>query len=135
MGTFGTGPFDNDRALELIEDLASRPVAERGAALGELLGFVLGNPQLLGHKFFPHEVVAASALVAAGLPEGADVRAGLALVAPGTALPADTAELAPAALAALASYAGSWNAGWATAAEARAARRTVDRLAEILRTS
>lgn len=132
MAMFGTGPFDSDGALDLIEDLADWPAAERADMLGELLGFALGNPTLCGSEFFPHEIVAATALVAAGLPDGADVRSGLASVAPSTVVPAADAVLAQVALAALASVADAWGACWTTAAEMRAARRTVERLAQIL---
>src|SRR5262249_57062457 len=61
MGTFGTGPFDNDGALDLLDELASQPADRRRGLLERLLFGVQDRPDLLGWKFFPDEVVAAAA--------------------------------------------------------------------------
>ena len=70
MGTFGTGPFSSDGAMGFLEELAERPPERRGAALARMFHFVKDNPELLWREFFPDEVVAAAAVVAATLPGG-----------------------------------------------------------------
>jgi Domain of unknown function (DUF4259) len=74
MGTFGTGPFDNDGALDLLDELASQPAYQRREVLERIFFRVRDRPDLLGWKFFPDEVVAAAAAVAASLPGGEGIR-------------------------------------------------------------
>jgi alpha-glucosidase len=38
MGTFGTGPFSSDGAMDLLEELAGRPPEQRAGALERLFG-------------------------------------------------------------------------------------------------
>src|ERR1700754_3904327 len=70
VGTFGTGPFSSDGALDFLEELAERPPEEHLDALGHMFTYVLANRGLLWRGVFPDQVVAAVALVAAGLPGG-----------------------------------------------------------------
>src|SRR5215472_15943175 len=118
MGTFGTGPFDNDGALDLLDELASQPADQRRERLERLLFRVQDRPDLLGWKFFPDEVVAAAAVVAAGLPGGEGIRLDLAdrgYEADTILPPASDAELNASAAAALqlaAGRDGPWHEGW-----------------------
>ena len=137
MGTFGTGPFDNDGALDLLDELASQPADQRRGLLERLLFRVQDRPDLLGWKFFPDEVVAAAAVVAASLPDGEGVRQMLAdhgYDAGAILLPAADPELNASALEALLLVAGRdgpWHAGWSDPETAAQARQTTDQLAAI----
>jgi hypothetical protein len=64
MGTFGTGPFGSDGALDLLDQLADQPVGQRSVIFFRIRDL----PDPLGWKFFPDEIVAAAAVVAASLP-------------------------------------------------------------------
>lgn len=70
LGTFGTGPFGNDGALDFLDELAGQPAGEHREVLERMFFRVRSRPDLLGWKFFPDEVVAAAAVVAASLPGG-----------------------------------------------------------------
>jgi alpha-glucosidase len=149
MGTFGTGPFDSDGAADFLADLAGRPASERHPALARLFSLVRSSPDLLWREFFPDEVVAAAAVVAASLPGGERLRQalaeeGLAAPAPELAHPELAApelahpELAGPALAALevvAAPGGPWHQGWTTPVDASDAVRTVEELVALLRTA
>jgi hypothetical protein len=140
MGTFGTGPFSSDGAMDFLEELAERPPERRGPALARMFLFVKDNPELLWREFFPDEVVAAAAVVAATLPGGqqfderlealvehdlvSDVR--LAMPAP------DLASAALHALTFVAGPGGPWLQGWTSDADAAEARETVAALSQVL---
>jgi len=137
MGTFGTGPFDNDGALDLLDSLKGRPADQRRDVLERIFSRVRDRPGLLGWKFFPDEIVAAAAVVAASLPGGDAVRRDLAdrgYEADQIVLPAPDGELNAAAAAALqlaAGRDGPWHEGWTDSEDAARARRTTDQLATI----
>jgi alpha-glucosidase len=139
MGTFGTGPFGSDGALDLLDELASQPADQRRAALQRLFSQVRDHPHLLGREFFPDEVVAAAAVVAAGLAGGEDIRRDLDHWAPeisATLVQGPDAELTASALEALLVAAGPdgpWHHGWVDPGWAAEARQTTDRLEAILR--
>jgi hypothetical protein len=137
MGTFGTGPFDNDGALDLLDELASQPADQRREVLERIFFRVRDRPDLLGRKFFPDEVVAAAAVVAANLPGGEGIRQDLAdkgYDVDAVLLPAADPELNDSALEALLFAAGPdgpWHAGWTEPENAAQARHTTDHLAAI----
>src|SRR5262249_331750 len=137
MGTFGTGPFSNDGALDLVDSLKGRHADQRHDVLERIFSRVCDRPDLLGWKFFPDEIVAAAAVVAAGLPGGDAVRQELAdrgYEAAAILLPAPDGELSAAAAAALqlaAGQDGPWHDGWNDPEDAARARRTTDQLAAI----
>jgi hypothetical protein len=140
MGTFGTGPFSSDGAMDFLEELAERPAEQRAAALEHIFTFVKEKPELLWRKFFPDEVVAAAAVVAASLPAGQQFDQELeALVeddlASDVRLAAPAPDLASAALQALTFVAGpggSWHQGWTNDTDAAEARETVAALSQVL---
>ncbi|GGU52673.1 DUF4259 domain-containing protein [Lentzea flava] len=137
MGTFGAGPFDSDGAQDLLDSLAARPADQRGAVLAALLAQPVADPGCVGSEVFADEVVAAVAVIAAGLPQ---VAAGEpwwrdVIEAAGPAAPAtDRPRLVELASAALPIVVEPWERGWVSEDDAMAARETVRRLSEALRT-
>ena len=136
MGTWGPGAFDNDDVLDLLDALSGQDTAARRQVLEQIFREAREHPENLNFTLGAAEVVAAAAVVAAGLPAGGAV-AGItrhdydvtALVIPGS-----DPELAGAALAALLIAAGHDGArhrdrtGPRTAPQAR---RTTDQLASV----
>lgn len=138
MGTWGTGPFSNDGALDLLDMLVTQPAGQRRETLERIFFRVMDRPDLLGRKFFPDEIVAAAAVAAAGLPGGEGVRQDLAdhgYDADAILVPAPDPGLSHSALEALLAAAGRdgpWHHGWTDPEDAAQARQTTDRLAAIL---
>ena len=117
VGTWGPGAFDNDDALDLLDALSGQGTAARRQVLEQIFREAREHPENLNFTLGAAEVVAAAAVVAAGLPAGGAVAQEItghdydvtALVIPGS----DT-ELAGAALAALliaAGHDGAWAPG------------------------
>lgn len=48
MGTFGTGPFSSDGAMDFLEELAGRPAERRGSALARMFLLVKDKPAAIG---------------------------------------------------------------------------------------
>jgi len=138
IGTWGTGPFSSDGALDLLDELAGQPASQRREALERIFFRVRDRPDLLGRKFFPDEIVAAAAVVAASLPGGEGFRRDLAdqgYDVDAILVPAPDPELNASALQALlvtAGRDGPWHDGWSDPETAAQARRTTDQLASIL---
>ncbi|HXB49795.1 MAG TPA: DUF4259 domain-containing protein [Streptosporangiaceae bacterium] len=138
MGTFGTGPFDSDGALDFVDGLAELPTGQRREVLERMFLVVRNEPEQLARTVFPDEVVAAAAVVAASLSGGASIRQQLA----NTGYDADAIvvteadhELAASALNALGRAAGRdgpWHHGWTSPDDAVRARQTTEQLAAIL---
>jgi len=137
VGTFGTGPFSNDSALDLLDELADQPPGQRREAL-ERIFQVRDRPDLLWRKFLPDEIVAAAAIVAASLPGGEDIRrdlAGQTYDVDAVLVPPPDRELTTFALQALLFAAGPdgpWHDGWVNQQDAARARQTSDQLTAIL---
>jgi hypothetical protein len=136
VGTWGPGAFDSDDAFDLLDTLTEQDAA-RNETLERIFAMAREHPEDLNWTLGPGQVVAAAAVVAAGLPAGeAFVREitghGYDLAA--LVIPGDDPELADAALAALliaAGRDGPWHQGWADARTALQARRTTDQLASV----
>jgi hypothetical protein len=140
MGTFGTGPFSSDGAVDFLSELADRPAERRPAALERMFLFVKERPELLWREFFPDEVVAAVAVVAASLPGGQqfdrslqtleddDLARDVRLTTPAPQL----ADIALEALLFVAGPQGSWQQGWTTVADAAEALDTIAVLSQVL---
>lgn len=102
--------------------------------------FVKEKPELLWREFFPDEVVAAAAVVAASLPGGQQFEQELEELvdndlASDVRLPSPAADLASAALQALTFVAGPgapWHQGWTNDTDAAEARETVAALSQLL---
>lgn len=143
MGTWGPGLFDNDDALDLLDALAGQDAPQRRQTLERI---VRRSPQQLDDAGWMFdragEIVAAAAVVAAGLPSGEAIAREIARRGYDTAaivVPEDPA-LADDALAALLVAAGhgprdphhgAWHYGWTDAETALRARRTTDELASV----
>ncbi|WP_232660289.1 DUF4259 domain-containing protein [Pseudonocardia sp. TRM90224] len=135
MGTWGTGPFGSDGACDALAGWARRPPDERQREIQRLLIRVLDEPAAMSVDYFPDEVVAAVALVAAATPAGGHLLDAVP-EASAAALPTSTSALAAVALDALAVVGGPdgpWHQGWSTTADQVAARQTTDELESILR--
>jgi hypothetical protein len=138
MGTFGTGPFDSDGALDFLDGLADLPAGQRRDALERIFLAIPSEPQQPQRTVFPDEVVAAPAVVAASLFGGASIRQQLSskgYVADAILLTEADHELAASALDALERAAGRdgpWHHGWISPGDAVRARQTTEQLAAIL---
>jgi hypothetical protein len=137
IGTFGTGPFSSDGALDFLDGLAGQPADQRREVLEQMFFRVRDRPDLLGWKFFPDEVVAAVAVAAASLPGGEGIRQELArrdYDVDAILLPAADRDLNASALEALllaAGRDGPWHKAWTDPGTAAQARQTTDHLAAI----
>lgn len=134
MGTFGAGPFGNDGALDLLDTVADQPAGRRRTILERIFLQVRDRPDLLGWKFFPDEIVAAAAVVAASLPGGEPIRQDLAdlgydldamLI---SAADHELNTVAREALLIAAGPDGPWHEGWTDPQAAAQARQTTDQL-------
>jgi Domain of unknown function (DUF4259) len=145
VGFFGTHAFASDEALDLFDDLATRPTHQHPALLQGLLTAALDPPALdpLGDDDLRHltaEVVAAAGIVASGLSGGEPYAAHLRALADRELAPDLAPHAAPPALVATARQAlrgvtapgTPWHSLWLDAAEATAARATVDDLDQLL---
>ncbi|MFI6273397.1 DUF4259 domain-containing protein [Micromonospora zamorensis] len=138
VGTFGTGPFSSDGALDFLDELAERPPQQRVEALRHMLGYVLANRGLLWREYFPDQVVATAALVATTLPGGEQLQHRLSQVSDepsAVILPEPVPDLATSALDALhfvAGPGGPWHQGWTTETDQAEAQQTIDGLTAIL---
>jgi alpha-glucosidase len=135
VGTWGTGPFDSDGALDFLDALTDRPGDQRHEVLSDVLSRVVSNPDLLMLEFFPDEVVAAAALVAASLPGGERILDETP-EAPAAALQEPAPDLATTALSALQLVVGPkglWHHGWTDEASRMEASQTAGGLVAILR--
>jgi hypothetical protein len=70
VGTWGSGAFDSDDALDLLDTLVEQNAASRRETLERIFRTARERPQDLNWTLGPAEVVAAAAIVAAGLPAG-----------------------------------------------------------------
>jgi hypothetical protein len=137
VGTWGPGAFDNDDALDLLDWLARHTEARRAQAVELILRAAIEYQGDLSEWPSPREVVAAVAIVAAGLEPGEAIRAEIANHGhePAAVLsPGRSPTLADDALAALliaAGRDGEWHQSWSDAATARQARLTTDQLASV----
>jgi hypothetical protein len=138
MGTFGTGPFDSDGALDFLDGLAELHGSQRREVLERMFLVVRNEPEQLERTVFPDEVVAAAAVVAASLAGGTSIRQKLAnsgYEADAIVVTDADHELAASALSALGRAAGRdgpWHHGWTSPDDAVRARQTTEQLAAIL---
>jgi hypothetical protein len=138
VGTFGTGPFSSDGAGDLLDELAERPTGLRQDAVARMLTYVLDNRDLLGREFFPDEVVATVAIVAAAMPGGEYLQRLLTTAGydPQNLIPAAPAPalaaLAVEALLFVAGPEGPWHQGWTDDAARAEAQNTTNNLLAVL---
>jgi hypothetical protein len=136
-GNLGPGTFDSDDALDLLDTLTEQDAAARRETLERIFRTARAHLEDLNWTLGPGQVVAATAVVTAGLLAGeAFVReiTGHDYDVAALVIPGDDPELADAALAALliaAGRDGPWHQGWVDAGTALQARRTTDQLASV----
>lgn len=95
MGTWGTGPFDNDEAADFAGDLDDAPPGEREALVRGVLTRTVGATGFLDEA---ERAVAATALIAAHCPGGRPVETVYGPEQPLPVFPEDLRELAARAL-------------------------------------
>ncbi|MFE7774600.1 DUF4259 domain-containing protein [Streptomyces sp. NPDC057445] len=93
MGTWGTGPFENDTAADFAGDLDELAPEDRGGHIRAALLRVVEEPEYVEAPD-ADEALAAAALVAAGLPGGDPVHPVYGPEEPVPTLPADCQALA-----------------------------------------
>ena len=123
-GNLGPGAFDNDDALDLLDTLTGQDAVWRRGTLERIFRTTREHPEDLNWTLGPAEVIAAAAVVAAGLPVGEAVAreiTGHGYDMAALVIPDSDPELADAALAALliaAGRDGAWHQGWVNAGTA-----------------
>ncbi len=70
MGTWGPGAFDCDDALDLLDMLTEQDAVSRRETRERIFRRAREYPENLNWTFGPGQVIAAAAVVAAGLPAG-----------------------------------------------------------------
>lgn len=99
MGTWGTGPFDNDTAADFADALDG---AEPQAREALIRGILFRTIDATGYLTEAEEAVAAAALIAAQCPGGEPVDTSYGPETPMPVFPSDLRELADEALARIA---------------------------------
>jgi hypothetical protein len=133
MGTWGTGPFDSDMAEDFVDRLEDLSPEQRAGRLRARLEKAVAD----GDDKLPGEVLAAAAVVAAGLPAGRDLSwnedyEGIeSWLSPDQA--GDLAGLADRALEVTFAPDGWYWASWTDEEESDEARAVQGRLRQVLR--
>lgn len=136
MGTWGSGPFDNDIAADLLGYLSEQDPTQRRETLEQIIHRAREHMEVHWMDS-PREVVGAAAVLAASLPGGEAEATEIARLQfdPGEiTLPEVNPELVDAALEALQVAAGpdgGWLDGWVTLETAAGAKRTTDQIASV----
>ncbi|WP_283134316.1 DUF4259 domain-containing protein [Rhizohabitans arisaemae] len=73
MGTWGSGPFDNDTAEDFLDELEEMSPSQRQALVEKLFHSAIEGREGSRTSVLPEEVVAAAALVAANIPAGSSI--------------------------------------------------------------
>jgi hypothetical protein len=116
MGTWGTGPFDNDTAADFANDLDDASLAEREELVRGVLTRTL---QATGYLYEAEEAVAAAALIAAQCPGGEPLDSVYGPEQPLPAFPQDLRELAAKALDRVSADESGLSGTWVDPADAR----------------
>lgn len=128
MGTWGTGPFDNDTAADFSGVLDAAPPGEREELIR---GVLTRTVTATGYLTEVEEAVAAAALIAAQYPGGEPVRTVYGPQQPLPAFPQDLRGLAAEALdRVLADESGL--SGWVNPADARQWLSSIEVLRDVL---
>jgi uncharacterized protein DUF4259 len=136
MGTWGSGPFDNDVAADLLGYLSEHDPGQRREILEQVMHRAREHKEVHWMDS-PSEVVGAVAVLAASLPGGEGEVTEIARLqfdAGAIVLPEVKPELVDAALEALQAAAGQdggWLDGWVTRETAAGVKRTTDQIASV----
>ncbi|MFB7290797.1 DUF4259 domain-containing protein [Actinacidiphila glaucinigra] len=129
MGTWATGPFDNDTAADFADALDDAKPEEREALIR---GVLTRTVDASGYLTEAEEAVAAAALIAAQCPGGEPVDTSYG---PETLMPAFPSDLRPLADEALARVVGDESglaSNWVDPRDGRQWRATLNRLRAVL---
>ena len=132
MGTWGSGPFDSDSAMDLVETLSPLSMDERIDQIRRIFDAALRDAEAGTTTVVPEEVLAGAAVVAANLPKSigcswpeADPDLAQWLPHP---LPGEFPAQAKAALRVAIPVHGWWWQSWVDAADKAAMEWTVERI-------
>jgi hypothetical protein len=129
MGTWGTGPFDNDTAADFSLDLDAASLAGRE----ELIRGVLARTvKATGYLTEAQQAVAAAALIAAQCPGGEPVESVYGPEQTLPVFPQDLRELAAKALDRIMADEYEWPGTWVNSADERLWQSSVKRLRDVL---
>ncbi|MDX2850611.1 DUF4259 domain-containing protein [Streptomyces sp. PA03-3a] len=126
MGTWATGPFDNDTAADFACALDDAKPEEREALIR---GVLTRTVHAAGYLAEAEEAVAAAALIAAQCPGGEPVATSYG---PETTFPSNLRTLADEALARIVSDESGLSSNWVDSREGRQWRATLNRLRSVL---
>jgi hypothetical protein len=129
MGTWDTGPFDNDTAADFANALDD---AEPEARETMIRGVLIRTIDATGYLAEAEEAVAAAALIAAQCPEGEPVDTPYGPETPMPLLPADLRTLADEALARIADDKDGPASNWVDPEDGKQWRATLTRLRAVL---
>lgn len=130
MGTWGTGPFDNDAAADfcdVLDDAASSDEREE-----IVRGVLTRTVNATGYLIEAQEAVAAAVLIAAQCPGGEPVETVYGPRQPLPAFPSDLRELAATALDRISADESGLSAGWVSPADARDWLSSLKNLRDVL---
>ncbi|PWI09878.1 hypothetical protein DIZ27_15325 [Streptomyces sp. NWU339] len=129
MGTWDTGPFDNDTAADFANALDD---AEPDAREALIRGVLIRTIDATGHLAEAEEAVAAAALIAAQCPGGDPVDTPYGPETPMPALPTDLRTLADEALARIADDEAGPASNWVDPKDWKQWRTMLTRLRAVL---
>ncbi|WP_406267856.1 DUF4259 domain-containing protein [Actinacidiphila glaucinigra] len=129
MGTWATGPFDNDIAADFACALDDAKPEERQALIR---GVLTRTVHAAGYLTEAEEAVAAAALIAAQRPGGEPVDTSYGPETPMPTFPSDLRTLADEALARIVSDESGLSSDWVDPREGRQWRATLNRLRSVL---
>ncbi|MGY3204968.1 DUF4259 domain-containing protein [Streptomyces sp. TE5632] len=129
MGTWDTGPFDNDTAADFANTLDD---AEPGAREALIRGVLIRTIDATGYLAEAEEAVAAAALIAAQCPGGDPVDTPYGPETPMPALPTDLRTLADEALARIADDEAGPASNWVDPQDWKRWRTMLSRLRAVL---
>ncbi|MGW1761417.1 DUF4259 domain-containing protein [Streptomyces mirabilis] len=129
MGTWDTGPFDNDTAADFANALDN---AEPEACEALIRGVLIRTIDATGYLVEADEAVAAAALIAAQCPEGEPVDTPYSLETAMPMFPTDLRALADEALACIAGDDAGSASNWVAQEDWRQWRAMLTRLRAVL---
>ncbi|MFF2847449.1 DUF4259 domain-containing protein [Streptomyces sp. NPDC058001] len=129
MGTWDTGPFDNDTAADFANALDDAKPEEREALIR---GVLTRTVDATGYLVEAEEAVAASALIAAQCPDGDPVDTPYGPETPMPAFPTDLWTLGDEALARIVSDESGLASNWVDPDDERRWRALLNRLRVVL---
>ncbi|MDT7843393.1 DUF4259 domain-containing protein [Streptomyces justiciae] len=129
MGTWDTGPFDNDSAADFADDLDDAKLEDREALIR---GILTRTVDATGWLTEGEQAVAAAALIAAQCPDGAPIDTPYGPEQPMPAFPGDLRTLADTALARIISDQAGAASNWVDPEDWKQWQANLNRLRAVL---